>query len=178
MNIFFFTILTLFLFIVQTIILPSFSWFSHCFDLLIIVVLCISLISDRHSVLFAIVFIGAIMDSTSGVPFFLYIFSYVWIYIVVQLAKQLLFQRSMVLILILSLVSVLIQQGLILLSIFIQQGTQALLVFNYGLLIRQSFWAVLFIGPGIWLVDTLRIYWIFTVKTVKKQMIRKYKGEL
>ncbi len=178
MNIFFFIILTLTLFILQTVILPSFSWFYQCFDLLIIVVLYISLISRRHSVMFAIVFIGALMDSTSGVPFFLHIFSYLWIYLIVQLVKQLLFQRSLVFILIISVVSVVIQQGLVLLSIFIQQGSQAFMDFNFGLLIRQAFWGLLIIGPAVWLVNIGRINWLIASRILKKQMIRKYKGEL
>lgn len=178
MNIFFFIILTLFLFILQTVILPTFSWFPQCFDLLIIVILYISLITNRHSVLFAVVFIGAVMDSTSGVPFFLHIFSYLWIYIIVQLVKQLLFQHSLVFILVISVVSVLIQQGLVLLSIFVRQGPDAFIGFNYGLLIRQAFWGLLFIGPSIWLINTARVNWIFTARAVKKQLVRKYRGEL
>lgn len=178
MNILFFTILTLFLFVLQTIILPSFTWFSHCFDLLIIMVLYLSLISKRHIVLLPIMLIGAVMDSTSGVPFFLHIFSYLWIYLIVQMVKQLLFQRSLIFILIISVVSVAIQQGLLMLSVFIQRGTYAVFELNYGLMIRQIFWGLVLIGPGIWLMDIARINWITVTSAIKKQMFQRSKGEL
>ena len=122
MNIFFFISLTLILFVFQTLILPSFSWFSHSFDLLIIEVLYLSLFSKRSSVIIAIILIGALMDSASGVPFFFYIFSYLWIYIVVQLVSQFLFQRSVLFVMVISMVSVMVQQCLLLLTVFIQQG--------------------------------------------------------
>ncbi len=178
MNIFFFTFLSLTLFIFQTVILPSFSWFNQCFDLLIILVLYLSLISNRSSILFAIIFIGAVMDSISGVPFFYHILSYLWIYIIVLLVKQLLFQRSLVFILIISIVSVLIQHGLLLLSIFIQQGQNAIIGFDYGLMVRQMFWGLIIIPPCIWFVNVCRQHWNYVAKMMKKEFIRQYKGEL
>ncbi len=178
MNIFFFTLLTLILFILQTVIIPSFFWFSQCFDLLIIVVLYLSLISNRHSILFALLFIGSIMDSTSGAPFFYHIFSYLWIYIIVQVVKQLLFQRSLIFVLIISVVSVLIQQGLLLLSIFLQQGNDAITGFDYGVLIRQAFWGLVFIPPSIWFVNICRQNWNYFSRKMKKQLIQTYRGEL
>lgn len=123
MNAVFFIGLTLFLIVLQTIVLPSFSWFVQCFDLLIIVVLFLSLISSHFSMVFAIVMIGSVMDSISGVPFCFYTFSYLWSYIIVHLAKQMLFKQSIIFILIVSLLSVVIQQGLLLLSVFVSHGS-------------------------------------------------------
>ena len=123
MNVLFFIIFTLFLIVLQTIVLPSFPWFAQCFDLLIIDILFLSLISSHYSIIAAIVVIGCIMDSVSGVPFFYHIFSYLWIYIIVQIVKQLLFQRSIMFILIISIVSILIQHVLLLLSVFVNQGS-------------------------------------------------------
>ena len=178
MNILFFIILILTLFVSQTILFPSFTWFSQCFDLLIIVVLYLSLISRRHLVVLPIMLIGAVMDSTSGVPFFLHIFSYLWIYLIVQLVKQLLFQRSLIFLLIISIVSVATQQVLIILSIFIQRGPVAMLELNYGLMIRQIFWGLVIIGPSVWFVNIARTHWLSLTSELKKQMIRSYRGEL
>ncbi|MCK5836927.1 MAG: hypothetical protein KAH09_06640, partial [Desulfobacula sp.] len=85
MNAVFFVLFTGVLIILQTIVLPSFDWFSQCFDLMIINVLFLSLVSSHYAMVFAIILIGCIMDSVSGVPFCLHIFSYVWIYIIVYL---------------------------------------------------------------------------------------------
>ena len=129
----FFIILTLFLIVMQTIILPSFSWFAQCFDLLIINVLFLSLISSHFSMIAVIIIIGCIMDSISGVPFCYHILSYSWVYIIVQLVKQFFFKQSIIFILIISVVSVLIQHGLLLFPVFVNQGCKPVLEFDLTL---------------------------------------------
>lgn len=63
---FFFLAATIGLIVFQTAVLPSFFWFSHCFDLLIIVVLYLSLAFSRAGAVFAIAGMGIVMDSISG----------------------------------------------------------------------------------------------------------------
>ena len=174
MNIFFFISLTLILFVLQTLILPSFSWFSNAFDLMIIEVLYLSLFSKRSSVILIIILIGALMDSASGVPFFFYIFSYSWIFIVVQLVSQFLFQRSVLFVMVISMVSVMVQQCLLLLTIFIQQGGAAVTGFDYGILIRQIFWGLILIPSGIWLIHLIRAKGLKRADTIKEQLDKKY----
>lgn len=164
MNTIFFIILTLFLIALQTVVLPSFSWFDQCFDLVIIDILFLSLISSHYSIAVAIIMIGCIMDSISGAPFFYHVFSYLWIYIIVFMVKQLLFKQSIIFIFIISLVSVFIQHVLLLFSIFVLQGLDTVLSFDFGLLIRQAFWGVVFIPIGIWLVKVFRQIWILVTK--------------
>jgi len=159
MNTVFFIVLTLFLMVVQTIILPSFSWFDQCFDLQMIGIIFLSFVSSHYLIVLAIIMIGCVMDSISGVPFSYHIFSYVWIYIIVQIAKQLLFQRSILFIFSISMISIVIQHVFLLFSIFINHGTNAILEFNFPLLIRQVFWGIIFIPLGIWLVNTLWQNW-------------------
>ncbi|MCD4722874.1 MAG: hypothetical protein K8S13_23905 [Desulfobacula sp.] len=173
MNALFFIIFTFFLIVLQTVVLPSFSWFAQCFDLLIIDILFLSLISSHYSIVVAIIIIGCIMDSISGVPFCYHVFSYLWIYILVFLAKQLLFKQSIIFILIISIVSVFIQQGLLLFSVFVKQGHNTILVFDFGLLMRQAFWGFVFIPPSIWLVNIFWQNWIFVTRLMKKQMTQK-----
>ena len=172
MNVLFFILLTLFLIVMQTVILPSFSWFAQCFDLLIIDILFLSLISSHYSMVFVIIIIGCIMDSISGVPFCYHIFSYLWIYIIVQIARQLLFQRSIVFIFIISIVSVFIQHSLLLFSVFANQGGNIIWEFNSGLLIRQLFWGFIFIPPGIWLVNVFWQNWIFITKFLRNRLLK------
>ncbi|MCK5696071.1 MAG: hypothetical protein KAH62_05670 [Desulfobacula sp.] len=176
MNALFFIIFTLFLIVLQTVVLPSFFWFAQCFDLLIIDILFLSLISSHYSIVAPIILIGCIMDSISGVPFCYHVFSYLWIYIIIFLVKQLFFKQSIVFILIISIVSVFIQQGLLLFSIFVQQGHTTILAFNFSLLIRQAFWGFVFIPPSIWLVNVFWQNWIVVTKSMKKQMAQKYRG--
>jgi cell shape-determining protein MreD len=164
MNAVFFIILTLFLIVIQTVILPSFSWFAQCFDLLIIEILFLSFVSSHYSMVFAIITIGCVMDSISGVPFCYYIFSYLWIYIIVQMVKQLLFQRSTFFVFIISIVSILIQHGLSLFSAFVNQGDNTIWDFNLDILIRQVFWGIVFIPPGIWLLNACWQNWILKTK--------------
>lgn len=175
-NVLFITFLTLSLVLFQTVILPSFSWFSQCFDLMIMNILFLSLVYSHYAVILAIIFIGAIMDSISGVPFFYHIFSYLWIYLIVQLFKQLVFQRSVVFIIIISLVSVLIQHGLLLFSVFIQQGKYALGQMDLPLMAKQLIWGGILIPPGVWLINILGQNWMYMAKTLKKQFARKDRG--
>ena len=177
MNAFFFIILTLFLIVMQTVILPSFPWFAQCFDLLIIDVLFLSLISSHYLMVLAVIMIGCIMDSISGVPFCYHIFSYLWIYIIVHLAKQLLFKQSIIFMLIISIVSVLIQHGLLLFSMLVNQGGHAIWEFNFALLIRQAFWGFVFIPPGIWIVNVCWQNWIYITRLMKKQIAQKHRGQ-
>jgi len=120
----------------------------------------------------AIIVIGCIMDSISGVPFFHHIFSYLWVYIIVQIAKQLLFQRSIVFVFIISIVSISIQHGFLLFSVFVQHGADAIFEFNFNLLIRQIFWGVVFIPPGIWLINIFWQKWILNTTFLQKKVLQ------
>lgn len=176
MNVLFFVIVTISLIIFQTIIFPSFFWFAQCFDLMIINIIFLSLVYSRYVVLLAIILIGGIMDSLSGMAFFHHIFSYLWIFLIVQLFKQFVFKRSFLFILIVSLTSVLIQQGLILFSVFIEQGRDAVGQMDVSLMLKQIIWGGILIPPGVWMINGLRQYWTYLVKTMKKQFTHRYRG--
>ncbi len=176
MNAVFFFILTVFLIIFQTVYLPSFFWFSQCFDLMIINIILLSLFYTHYAVILIIILVGCIMDSISGVAFFHHIISYLWIYLMVQLFKQFVFQRSYTFVLIVSLVSVLIQQGLIVFSVFIEQGRQVVWQMDFTLMIRQLFWGGLVIPPGVWMMNALRRYWVYLAKMMKKRFAHRYRG--
>lgn len=178
MNAVFFISLTIFLIILQTIVLPSFSWFGQWFDLLIIDVLFLSLISSHSSTIAAVILIGCIMDSISGAPFCYYIFSYLWIYIIVFLIKQFVFQKSIIFVFIISVVSVIIQQGLLLFSAFIAQGYNAIWTFNFDLLMSQIFWGFIFIPPSIWLVNIFWQNWILAMNFLQARWFKNIEGRI
>lgn len=176
MNGLFFVILTLSCILLQTVVFPAFSWFSQSFDIMIVVVLYLSLVYSHSAVVCTIVVIGGLMDSISGVPFGLHVFSYLWIYLIVQLFKQFVFQRSVVFILIISMVSVVIQQGLILFSVFINQGQDAIWRMDFTLMVRQIIWGGVAIPPGVWILNVLRQNWLYAVRMMRKQWEQKYRN--
>ncbi|MBU2431084.1 MAG: hypothetical protein KKH99_10355 [Proteobacteria bacterium] len=170
MKVFFFILVTFLLLIVQTVIFPSFRIFTQCFDLLIIEVLFLSLISSHHSVLISVVLIGIIMDSISGAVFFHYIFSYVWIYMIVHLVKQLFFKQSFFFLLLISAVSILIQQSFVLFSIFVKQDMEILSSFNFITALHQLFWGLVFIPLGVWLLQVLLQIWENMTEHLQKKI--------
>lgn len=173
MNGLYFFIITLFFIVLETIVFPAFPWFSQHFDLIIVPVLFLSLHFSRHTVVMAVVCIGGIMDSLSGGPFFLYMFSYLWIFVIVQLVKQFVFQTSGLFFLVISMVSVVIQQGLGIFSVFIQQGENAVWQMDFTLMISQVIWGTVLIPPGVWIVSTGYENWRHMVRMLKKNWEQK-----
>ncbi len=172
----FFIILTVSLIILQSIVFPFFSWSEQCFDLLIIDIFFLSLIATRHTMIFAVIVIGCIMDSISGVPFSYYVLSYLWIYIMVYIARQLFFDQSVIFVICISLLSVIIQHVLLLFSILIRQGSTGFLEFDFDLLIKQVFWGFIFIPLSMWVINIFWVRWKFMTKLIHKQLIQNYKG--
>ena len=150
MDFVFFGTVTLGLIVLQTIVLPALDFFSYCFDLPIVLVLYLSLFFPRYGTILAIFFIGTVMDSLSGVPFFFHVFSYCWIYIFVQLIKQVVFQRSILFMICVSLLAVVVQQGLMLFTIFLNHGHGGLVSLDYTQMVWQLIFGGLLIPPGVW----------------------------
>ena len=173
MNGFYLFIITLVFIVFQTVVLPCFSWFSQSFDLTIMLVLFLSLNFSHYAVVMAIVCIGGIMDSLSGGPFFLYTFSYLWIFMIVQLVKQFVFQTSGLFILVISMVSVVIQQALGVFSVFIQQGEGTVWQMDFTLMIRQVIWGTVLIPPGVWIISVCYENWRHMVRMLKKNREQK-----
>lgn len=167
--------LTLFLIILQSTVFPYFLWFDQCFDLLIIDILFLSLIASHHSMIFAVIVIGCAMDSISGVPFYYHVFSYLWIYIMVNIVRQLFFDQSVLFILIISFISVIIQQVMLLFLIIIHNGNDFSLAFDFSLLIKQTLWGFIFIPLSIWIINILWLRWNSMTKSMQKRFIQKQK---
>jgi rod shape-determining protein MreD len=155
----FFILISLFLIVLQTVIFPSASWFSNSFDLTIMLIVFLSLRFPRYWMAAVIACIGGVMDSLSGGPFFLYLFSYIWIFLIVQMVKQLVFQTSALFVVAISLVSVLIQQGLFLFSMFVGQDHSTVQKMDISLMVQQAVWGALLIPPGVWTMSFLFGQW-------------------
>ena len=175
MNLLFFSAVTLGLVLIQTIVLPSFFWFPYTFDLLIVLVLYLSLAFSHYSIIFTIFLIGMIMDSLSSVPFFFHIFSYFWIYLSVQLLKQVVFQRSALFMLTVSLLAVMVQQVLILFTVFLNHGDQGLMAVNYSQMAWQLVLGGLCITPGIWVLSALRQNAAYMMRQLLRELARRYR---
>lgn len=176
MDLIFFFFFTLFLVIIQTVVIPGFAWFSHCFDLMIINVLYLSLFSPRYWVPFCLMIIGSIMDSLSGGPFFLHTTAYLCIYLIIFFLRRLVFQRSAIFVFIVSLVSACIYQGLVLFSIFLLHGYNAIGATDYRLCIGQVIWAAVGIPMGVWFLKILHQNYSQVVHKSCRHMARKYRG--
>ncbi|MFU8768970.1 MAG: rod shape-determining protein MreD [Desulfotignum sp.] len=168
----FFAITSLFLIVLQTVIFPAFSWFSCRFDLTLIVIVFLSLNYSKYWALGAVAGIGGIMDSLSGGPFFLYMFSYIWIFLIVQLARQLVFQTSVLSVLIISFLSVVVQQGLFLFSVLVQQDHTGIWPVEMSRLFQQALWGAVVIPPGIWVVSRLFGGWQTMGRAAAKTWIK------
>lgn len=159
MNALFFILFTLLLIVIQTIILPSTSFFIQSFDLMIINVLFVCLVSSHYITILAIIILGIIMDSLSGIPFGFHLFSYLWIYIIVAIFRQFFFQKSIIFLTIIGVVSIAIQHGLLLFTIFVGTSGKTVIEFDYSLLMRQIFWGFFTIPPSIWFLEYIYNKW-------------------
>lgn len=176
MDLIFFFFSTLFLVIIQTVVIPDVFWFPHCFDLMIINILYLSLFSPRYWVPFGLIIIGSIMDSLSGAPFFLHTTAYLCVYLIIFFLRRLVFQHSAVFVFIVSLASASIYQGLVMFSVFLLQGHRAIVDRDYNLFIGQIIWAAVGIYIGVWLLEILHQYFLHAVKQSCRHMARKYRG--
>lgn len=162
--------------LVETVLFPTFGWFSKSFDLMIIPVLLLSVTYTHYLAVAAIIFMGIVMDSLSGSAFFFHVFSYVWIYIMVQLFRQFVFHGSVIFIFIISLVSVLIQQGLSLFAIFIRHGKDGILQTDGSLMAGQILFGAVFIPIGFWTMQLFLPLWMDVTASLRRSFRQRYRS--
>lgn len=155
----FFIILSLFLIILQTTVLPEISLVGNSFDLVIINILYLSLVFSNPWVLAGVAAIGCIMDSLSGSPFGLFVSSYIWIFILIQLMKPVFFSRSIFFLPAVTVFSVLLEYAFLVLSVFISSGAGGVMSLNYSLMMEQLAWAVVLVPLAVKLVFVSGRYW-------------------
>ena len=164
----FWGILSLFLIVFQTVLLPRLSASFYCFDLTIILIVYISLHFSHYLAVAVIAGMGGIMDCLSGAPFFLYTFSYIWIFLIVRLARQLVFQTSVLFVLVVSLVSVTIQQGVFLFSLFARQEYTGAWPMSLSLMVQQVAWGGVLIPLGVGMISAGNRHWQAFIQHIVK----------
>jgi rod shape-determining protein MreD len=157
-------IISLFFVVFQTVLLPSVSCSFYCFDLTIILIVYVSLHFSHYMIIAVIAVIGGTMDSLSGGPFFIYTFSYIWIFLMVQLARQLVFQTSILFVMVISLMAVSIQQGLILFSVIARHDTTGVGPLDVSTMLRQVVWGGAMVPLGVVLITALNRRWEGTIQ--------------
>lgn len=172
---FFFTV-AFALILFQTVLLPGTVLFTHSFDTLMIVILYMSIVFSHHGVVAAIVVLGGIMDSISGSPFFIHMFSYIWVYIIVQMFRQFVFHGSSLFIIIVSMAGVTVEQMLLLFSVFISQGTAGMSEIDYLMPVKQIVWGGICIPAGVWVLSLLRQNWTVAGRQLGRAISRKING--
>lgn len=170
MKLIFYLVVTFFLIILQTMILPGVSWFGYCFDLQIVNILYLSLLFSHYSILFSIILIGCTMDCLSGAPFFYYTFSYFWIWVITQGMKRFVFSRSIWFLLMISLVSVLMEHVFLILSVFIQQGKTAVADFDFVQMLWQNFFGIIMIPVLLWILNLVFQNYLVISKLIVKKL--------
>jgi len=145
MKIVIFILLTLCLIIIQTAAFPDFFLSNHFFDLLLINIIYISLVSRHPATILIVILIGTVVDSVSGMYFGLYLTTYIWIYVIVQGSKQIVFSRNIVFYIVISFVAVTIETLFLILSVFINMGQSGVAALNYYLMVKQIILASVFI---------------------------------
>ncbi len=167
----FYCVVTTCFIVLQTTILPGFSFFNQCFDTLIVIVICISLCSFHPVLIPGIIFLGCIMDSISGGAFGLYISAYIWIYIIVQLLKRFVHSENILFLVAMSALAVLLENGFLFFSFIVKQGVNALSSQDLVVMGKQLFWAF-FIVPVLIMIFHIceRRFTAFGNKMMNKNM--------
>ena len=159
MNFLFYPILSLFLVILQTIVVPETFFFNACFDLLIINVLYISLVTSHGLMIFYMVVLGWIMDSLSGAPFGFYISSYVWIYLFVQILRHVIHAGSLIFVPVISVAAVFMEHGFLIFTLLVRQGGWFFSSADVVAMCKQALMGFFIIPPCLWLVHRFRMGW-------------------
>ncbi|MBF0303621.1 MAG: hypothetical protein HQK73_11320 [Desulfamplus sp.] len=137
----FYFILSLSLIVIQTSVFPSLSFFSHSFDMLLIIILFLSLMFSSYALILAVFLIGWCMDSLSGAPLGLYTIAYIWIFIMVQVLKKFVHRGNIIFLPFISAFSVMMENGFLFFSFFIRYGREAFSFQELLVALEHSIWA-------------------------------------
>jgi len=172
MKFFFYVILLIVLVIIQTAILPNFSFFSQSFDLLLVNIIYISIAFSHPGLFLIVAFQGCIMDSISGTPFGLYTSVYLWICISIQIMKRVVHPGNIIFIPIMSAISVFVENSFFLFFFFVRYGGKNFYHQDIILMGKQMAWAF-FIAPiMIFIIHMLQEKWNYFVNRIVEKKKR------
>lgn len=175
MTVFFYPILSLFLVILQTTLVPEIRFFTNCFDLLIINVLYVSLFSSNGFLVLYMVVLGWIMDSLSGAPFGFYISCYVWIYVFVQILRHVIHAGNFIFIPMISVIAIFMEHGFLMFILLVKQegcSFSSTDLFSMG---KQAVVGFFIIPFSLWLVHRCKSGWDKRIRSLsgEKMGIRR-----
>lgn len=174
MTLLFYPVLSLILLVLQTTLLPDVALFNHCFDLLIINVLYLSLFTSNLFVVFYVMGLGWIMDSISGAPFGFYVSSYVWIYALVQILRHVVHAGNFIFIPLMSVAAVCMEHGFLMFILLVRQDGWFFSSMDFIAMLEQALVGGFVIPIALGLIHSLRMGWYKKVRSItgKKMGIR------
>ena len=168
-NVLFHLILSLFMIIFQTVVLPSLFFFTHAFDLIIVNVLYLSLVATHNAVIFWILLLGCVMDSLSGNPLGVHLSAYLWIFFLVQLLKRYVHYGNVIFLPVISAVAVLLENLFLIFSLLVHQKSSFFSREDILLLAMQMFWAFWFAPIIIVFIHSFQKILVSSVKRIAEQ---------
>lgn len=137
--------LFLLFFLVQTSNFWVFSTFNQHFDLLLVIVLCLSLKFSHIRTIAAVFLLGVAMDSVSGGPFGLYSSAYVWIHILIRSLKAFVHLENIVFIVCIGAVAVVVENLFLLFVLVMGKGLDAVQYNDLVTMVDQAAWSLIVI---------------------------------
>ena len=176
MIVLFYPLLTLVLVILQTTLVPEIRFFTHCFDLLIINVLYVSLFSSSAFLVIYMIVLGWIMDSLSGAPFGFYISCYVWIYAFVQILRHVIHAGNFIFIPVFSVISIFMEHGFLMFILLVKQDGWFLSSTDLFCMGKQAAAGFFFIPLSLWFVHRLKNVWDRNISSLTGENIGIRRG--
>lgn len=168
---FFYLCLSLFFFLAQT----SNLWCSsnQRFDLLLVIVLCLSLKFSHIRILAAVLLIGVAMDSVSGGPFGIYISAYVWIYVLIRSLKAFVHLENMVFVLCVGVVAVVIENLFFIAVLIMGKGLDAIYYNDLVTMATQAALSVIVVPLLVLVIDLFEQAVLFMAEKTFQQHLHR-----
>jgi rod shape-determining protein MreD len=154
----FYLCLFFFFFLVQTSNFWVFSILNQRFDLLLVIVLCLSLKFSHIRIIIAVFLLGVAMDSVSGGPFGLYSSAYVWIYILIRSLKAFVYLENIVFIVCLGIAAVVVENLFFMFVLVIGKGLDAVQYNDLVTMVDQVAWSLIVVPllvPAIYWLERI-----------------------
>ena len=152
---FFYFFLFFLFFLAQTSNFWFFSVFNQRFDLLLVLVLCLSLKFSHIRTIAAVFLLGVAMDSVSGGPFGLYISAYVWIYILIRSLKAFVHLENIFFLVCIVVVAVVVENFFFLFVLVMGRGLDAVYYKDLVAMVNQAAWSLIVVPLLVLALDWL-----------------------
>jgi len=153
--------------VIQTSILPVFSFFENFYDLQIILILYLGFFCSLSRTFPFIIFWGFLMDSISGGPFGLYLTVYIWLFVGANLLSNIFHYDGIVSLVIIMVFGVLFQNIVFLSSIAIMDKQWLIFWESWIIVLKQMLW-IACTGPFLFkLIEFFNKMYTHSYETIK-----------